>query len=185
MAFEATRTVEIGAPIAEVFSWLVEPDKLKAWTDADSRLPADSGELHAGYRIDGSFTAPDGERRFGLEITAYDPPRELAYVETYEGGKATASYRLSEAASGTKLEAAMSADSAAPATTVPDAVRAQIAQLPEMQRKMAEEQMANAIKQMASYDAGGDPRMRGAWESKVDAELAKLKELVELVERER
>src|SRR3954447_4220427 len=185
MPLETTRTIEIGAPLGEVFSWLIEPDKLKAWTDADSRLPADSSELRVGYRVDGSFAAPDGERQFELEITAYDPPRELAYVETYDGGKATAAYRLSESSTGTVVEAAMSADAAAPVTSVPEAVQAQIAQLPAIQREMAEHEMANAMKQMATYNAADNPQVREQWKSKLDADLEKLKELVELVQRER
>ena len=185
MPLETTRTIEIGAPPGEVFSWLIEPDKLKAWTDAESKFPADSSELHVGYKLDGTFQAPDGEREFELEVTAYDPPREFGYVETYAGGKATASHRLSEYPAGTHLEAGVSADMAARVTTVPDAVKAQLAQLPAMQRQMAEQQMASAMKQMEAYGATEDPRVERAWDSKLDADLAKLKELVELVEKER
>jgi uncharacterized protein YndB with AHSA1/START domain len=185
MPLETTRTIEIGAPPEEVFGWLVEPDKLRAWTDAESRFPADGSELRVGYRIDGSFKAPDGERTFTLEITAYDPPRELAYVETYAGGRSTARYALAATAAGTTLELAVSADQAAPSTSEPDAVRAQLAQLPEAQRQLAERQMAIAMQRVAGYDSTTDPRVQEAWAKKVDAELAKLKELVELVERER
>ncbi len=92
MPLEATRTIEIGAPPSEVFTWLVEADKLKAWTDAESKLPAESSELHVGWRVEGTFAAPDGERQFEFEITAYDPPNELGYVDTYAGGKAAATY---------------------------------------------------------------------------------------------
>jgi uncharacterized protein YndB with AHSA1/START domain len=184
MSLETTRTIEVGAPPEEVFAWLVEPDKLRAWTDADSGFPADHWELRAGYRIDGSFQAPDGERKFSLEITAYDPPRELAYVETYADGRSTARYGLAATAAGTTLELAVSADQAAPSTSVPDAVRAHLAQLPEAQRELAEQQMAIAMQRIATYDSTADPRVREAWAKKVDAELAKLKELVELIERE-
>jgi uncharacterized protein YndB with AHSA1/START domain len=185
MPLETTRTIEIGAPPQEVFTWLVEPDKLKAWSDAASQLPADSSELHAGWKVDGSFDAPDGKRQFEFEVTAYEPPRELAYVDTYAGGKATASYRLSESGTGTQVEVAMSADTAAPVTTIPDAVKQQLAQLPAMQRQMAEQQMAVAMKQMQGYDAGTNPGVVQAWNAKIDAELAKLKELVELFRKER
>jgi uncharacterized protein YndB with AHSA1/START domain len=185
MSLQTTRTLEIGAPPAEVFTWLVEPDKLKAWTDAESKFPADGSQLRVGFKLDGTFEAPDGQRQFSIEVTAYDPPRALGYVETYAGGKSTVTYRLSESPTGTAVETAMSADQAAPVTTVPDAVMAQLAQLPEMQRKMAEEQMANAMKQMASYDSTANPQVAEAWEKKVDAELEKLKELVELVQKER
>src|SRR2546429_7155618 len=111
MPLETTRTIEIGAPPGEVFSWLIEPDKLKVWTDVESKFPADSSELHVGYKLDGAFQAPDGEREFELEVTAYDPPREFGYV------------------------------------------KAQLAQLPAMQRQMAEQQMASAMKQMEAYSA--------------------------------
>src|SRR5436190_837948 len=185
MPLETTRTVEIGAPPADVFTWLVEPDKLKAWTDAESKLPADSSELRVGYRVDGSFQAPDGQRSFTIEITAYDPPRQLGYVETYAGGKSTAGYTLSASRTGTTLELAVSADQAAPSTTVPDAVKTQLAQLPEAQRQLAEQQMASAMERVTSYDSTADPRVQDAWAKKVDAELEKLKELVEVVERER
>jgi uncharacterized protein YndB with AHSA1/START domain len=173
MPLSTTRTIEIGAPPDEVFTWLVEADKLKAWTDSTSQLPADSSELHVGWRTEGSFQAPDGQRTFEFEITAYEPPHELAYVDTYAGGKATASYRLTETTDGTRLDAAMSADTAAAPTTVPDAVRQQIEQMPTMQR------------QMQGYDAASNPAAVDAWDAKIDAELAKLKELVELVQRER
>jgi uncharacterized protein YndB with AHSA1/START domain len=185
MPLETTRTIEIGAPPEEVFGWLVEPDKLKAWTDADSRFPPDRSELRTGYRIEGSFQAPDGERKFTLEITAFDPPRELAYVDTYAGGRSTARYALAAAPAGTTLELTVSADQAAPSTSVPDAVQAQLAQLPEAQRQLAEQQVAAAMQRVAAYDSTTDPRVRETWAKNVDAELAKLKELVELVERER
>jgi uncharacterized protein YndB with AHSA1/START domain len=185
MPLQTTRTIDIGASPQEVFTWLVEPDKLKAWTDSTSQLPADSSELHAGWKTKGSFQAPDGQREFDFEITASDPPRELAYVDTYAGGKATASYRLTETSDGTRLETAMSADTAAAPTTVPDAVKEQIEQLPAMQRQMAEQQIAAAMQQMQGYDAATNPAAAQAWAAKIDAELAKLKELVELVQRER
>jgi len=52
MLLETTRTIEIGAPPEEVFGWLVEPDKLKAWTDAESRFPPDgSMERVAAYEL--------------------------------------------------------------------------------------------------------------------------------------
>jgi uncharacterized protein YndB with AHSA1/START domain len=185
MPLQTTRTIEIGAPPAEVFPWLIEPDKLKAWTDAETKLPVETSQLRIGYRFESTFKAPDGERRYEFEVIGYDPPRELAYVDTYAGGKATVSYQLTESGAGTRLDAAMSADTAAPVTTVPDAVRAQIAQLPEMQRQMAEQQIASAMQQMQGYDAGSNPQAVAAWNSKIDSELARLKELVELVQRER
>jgi uncharacterized protein YndB with AHSA1/START domain len=185
MPLQTTRTIEIGAPPHEVFTWLVEADKLTAWSDATSQLPADSSALHLGWQTKGSFPAPDGPRAFEFEITAYAPPHELAYVDTYAGGKATASYRLTETADGTHLETAMSADTAAAPTAVPDAVKAQIESLPEGQRQMAEQQIAAAMQQMQGYDAASNPAVVEAWGAKIDAELSKLKELVELVQKER
>ena len=185
MPLQTTRTIEIGAPPQEVFGWLIEPDKLKAWTDAETKLPADTSQLRVGYKLEDTFQAPDGERKYEFEVTAYDPPRELAYVDTYAGGKATVSYRLSESGGSTQLDAAMSADTAAPVTTIPDAVKQQLAQLPEMQRQMAEQQMAVAMKQMQGYDAGTNPQAVQAWNAKIDAELGKLKELIELFKKER
>ncbi len=79
----------------------------------------------------------------------------------------------------------MSADQAVPATTVPDAVQEQLAKLPAIQRELAERQMASAMKHVASYDAEDNPQLVAAWSKKVDAELEKLKELVELVQKER
>jgi uncharacterized protein YndB with AHSA1/START domain len=184
MPLQTTRTIEIGAPPSEVFSWLIEPDKLKAWTDAQTKLPVDTGELRVGYSLDGTFQAPDGERKYHFEITAYDPPRALSYEDDYAGGKATVAYTLTESGAGTRLDAAMSADTAAPVTTVPDAVKAQIAQLPAMQRQMAEQQMQAAMKQMQGYDASTNPQAVQAWNEKIDAELSRLKELVELVRKE-
>jgi uncharacterized protein YndB with AHSA1/START domain len=185
MPLQTTRTIEIGAPPQEVFSWLIEPDKLKAWTDAETKLPVDTAQLRVGYKVDGTFQAPDGQRQYEFEITAYDPPRELAYVDSYAGGNATVSYRLSESPAGTNLDAAMSADTATPVSTVPDAVRQQIEQLPAMQRQMAEQQIDVAMKSMQGYDAGTNPQAVQAWNAKIDTELSRLKELVELVRKER
>ena len=185
MPLQTTRTIEIGAPPAEVFTWLIEPDKFKAWTDAESKLPVDTSQLRVGYSLDGTFQAPDGQRQYHFVITAYDPPSALAYEDDYAGGKATVSYRLTESGAGTQLEAAMSADTAAPVSTVPEAVKTQIAQLPAMQRQMAEQQMQAAMQQMQGYDAGSNPQAVQAWNEKIDAELSRLKTLVELVQKER
>ena len=185
MPLQTTRTIEIGAPPAEVFGWLIEPDKLKAWTDAESRLPVDASQLRVGYSVDGTFQAPDGERKYHFVITAYDPPNAFATEDDYAGGKATAAYKLTESAGGTHLEAAMSADTAAAPTTVPDAMKAQLAQLPAAQRQMAEQQLQNSMQRMQGYDAGTNPAVVQSWNEKIDAELSRLKTLVELVQKER
>jgi hypothetical protein len=49
---------------------------------------------------------------------------------------------------------------------------------------MAEQQMEAAIKGMQGYDAASNPQAVQAWNAKVDAELSRLKELVELVAKE-
>ena len=41
------------------------------------------------------------------------------------------------------------------------------------------------MQQMQGYDAGSNPQAVQAWNEKIDAELARLKMLVELVKKER
>jgi uncharacterized protein YndB with AHSA1/START domain len=167
-----------------VFAWLVEPEKQRAWTDGSSPFPVDPSELRVGWRAKGSFPVPGGERSFEIELKAYDPPRELAYVETYDGGEATAHYRLAESAGATTVTVAASADQAAPVEDVPAQVEAQIARLPAAQRELAREQLANAMRHAAWYESTTNPQVEEAWAARLDAELGRLKELVER-ERER
>ena len=180
MPFRTSGRVEIAAPPAQVFSWLVEREKLRTWVGGNvDQYPADASELRVGYRSKSTFPAPDGPRDSELEITAYDPPREVGMTQTYAGGHNVASYRLSESGGGTVLELESTTDPAAAPTSVPDEVEKQIEAMPDAQEAMARAGMEQAMRMMQTMKIDENPMVAKAMQDKVDSDLARLKQLVE------
>jgi uncharacterized protein YndB with AHSA1/START domain len=183
-------SVEINAPTGEVFEWLTDPAKMTAWAGFDQGwLPADSSELKVGYHGKASLPTPYGVGEAEVEVTAYDPPRRLELVETYSGGRSVAGYTLKESGSGTILQMESSTDAAAGATTdaiaIPDEVKDQVHHLPFFVRMFARHQMQKAETMMTSFEGYDSPQFQTAMQSQAAAQLERLKQLIELVERER
>jgi uncharacterized protein YndB with AHSA1/START domain len=186
MAIETHAAIEIAAPPDEVFEWLTEPEKLKAWTGMDPKvMPANPSELKPGYRNKGQFQAPDGMREMEFEVTDYEPPRHFAFVETYKGGKSVVRYDVTESGSGSKVEMKACTDSAAPSTEVPEQVKEQIEQLHGISRWLAKHQMKQVMEQVEHMNVEAMPQVKQAMQAQVDQEFQQLKNLVELVEKER
>jgi uncharacterized protein YndB with AHSA1/START domain len=180
MAYRTTGKIEIAAAPPAVFPWLTDPRRLPQWTgvDAAGLLPGDSSELRPGYRSKTTFAAPDGQRDLAFEVTAYEPPLEFSYRETYRGGESVVSYRLSESGSGTLVEFDATTDAAAPAG-IPDEVEQRIDQMPAAVQRLARAQIHRVEKQLESGEMGAMPGVQEKMNEMVNDELAKLKQCVE------
>jgi uncharacterized protein YndB with AHSA1/START domain len=172
MSIQTTGSVQISRPAADVFRWLIEPEKLKAWAGSAGLMPADPGVLRSGFEISGPLPVLSGDAT--LRIENWDPPRGFAVVMSYAGGDATTTYTLVESAGTTTLTSSSDTDWGKPDLTE---VEKQIAQQsPEVQAAMhhAIDLMNQQVGQ-GGFDATAQQGMQSA----LDASLAKLKELAE------
>lgn len=65
----------VARPPAEVFGWLVEPDKVPQWmTGLEAYEPQETGPLHVGSRIHEKLTVSGYALEFQLEVVRLDPP---------------------------------------------------------------------------------------------------------------
>ena len=164
--------IDIAKPAAEVFRWLVEPDKLAAWAGGPGLMPADPAVLHAGFEASGPLPVLSGDAR--MRIENWNPPLGFAVTMTYAGGDATTTYALSETAGTTTLTSSSDTDWGKPDLS---AVEAQIAQQsPEVQTAMH-----HAIDLMNEQVAAGafDATAHAGMQTALDQSLAKLKTLAE------
>jgi len=97
-----TKTVTIPRPPAEVFPYLLEPDKVPQWT---TRLEAYDvhGAIGQGAHIRQVLTVKGQKLDVDLEITRYDPPAGAESHFSLQGIDVTTTYRLVAAGSGTEL----------------------------------------------------------------------------------
>ena len=72
---ETTVTVEINAPADRVWSLLTDASRIPSWTRTVLRV---DGTIAAGERI-ALVSALDPKRTFKLRVTAFTPPRNLAW----------------------------------------------------------------------------------------------------------
>jgi uncharacterized protein YndB with AHSA1/START domain len=162
VSFQTSGSIDIAAPPQEVFDYLVDPEKIERWMGAEATtMPPDPSELRVGYRKEGTFLAPDGPRPITMEVTVHDPPREVAFRQSYAGGNADTHYVLAAAGAGTRLEQTSSIDYAAPAQ--PDWERMEGAQLGSGAYET--EEVKGPVAE--------------AMEKQLEANLAKLKEVAE------
>lgn len=173
MGMRTSATVEIAAPIAEVFSWLVEPGKLTAWLGGPGGMPDDPSQLHEGATMTAAAPGIAGGE-VTMRIDAWDPPNGYTVTSTYPGGSQRVSYRLAGTADRTSLTCEGESDWAEPDPSRMDAALAgQPAEWQQVARAWVE-QMLDRVDEGA-YDAMAQPGLQAALEE----QLAKLKQLVE------
>ncbi len=164
--------IVIAKPSAEVFRWLVEPEKLTAWAGGAGLMPADPTVLHSGFEATGPIPAMAGEAR--MRIENWNPPHGFAVTMTYAGGDATTTYALTESAGTTTLTSSSDSDWGKPDLSAMEAQLAQ--QSPEVQAAMHHAiDLMNSQVGTGAYDAMAQSGMQAALEQS----LAKLKSLVE------
>ena len=164
--------IEIARPAAEVFRWLVEPEKLTAWAGGAGLMPDDPAALHSGFEASGTLPALAGEAR--LRIENWNPPLGFAVTMTYAGGDATTTYALSESGGATTLTSSSDADWGRPDLSALEQQMAQ--QTPEVQAAMHHAiDLMNSRVGTGTFDAPAQQGMQAA----LDQSLARLKSLVE------
>jgi len=180
-------SIEILAPADDVFEWLTDRAKLTAWAGSDPGwLPADGSELALGYRAKANLPTPAGVQEADFEVTAYDRPHRLEYVETYAGGRSVAGYTLEPSAGGTvlTLEATTDAGETAP-PPVPEAVTAQLEHVPFLVRLFWRHQLHKQKDALAAFTRDGNPQFQAAMDAQLTAQLQRLKQLIEVMETEK
>jgi hypothetical protein len=106
-----SHTVEIGRPPAEVFPWLLEEDKVPAWTghlEQYERL--DDGSLGQGSRIRQVLDVSGRRIDVVMEVTAYEPPSGAQTRFSTNGIEVVSSYALEAAGAGTRLTQSIEAN---------------------------------------------------------------------------
>ena len=175
MGMQTHGRIEITRPAAEVFRWLVEPEKLAAWAGGAGLMPADPAALHSGFEATGPIPALAGDAR--MRIETWNPPHGFAVTMTYAGGDATTTYALAESGGTTTLTSSSDADWGTPDLSAMEAQLAQ--QSPEVQAAMH-----HAIDLMNSQVGTGafDATAQAGMQTALDQSLAKLKSLAEAQE---
>lgn len=174
MGMNSKASIDISAPLDEVFSWLVEPAKVLVWAGTTGGYPEDSSQLGAGYTSTFPMAAPGGERTATFTVTEYDPPNALGTRLVYDGGDQITGYRLAAKGDGTTLEVSadtdwgamdMSAMDAAMAAMTPEQQATVKAQLEQMQAQLA----------AGAFDSGTQAQLQQA----LDESMQKLKTAIE------
>lgn len=174
MGMLTTGRVEIAAPAAEVFAWLIEPAKLVAWLGTSGAMPEDTSQLHVGWS---STTDSPPMGKVTVEITSYDPPHELGSRSTYQGGDSITTYRLVEGEGVTTLTLEGDTDWARPEGSWDAAIDKALEGQPDDVRASAEEQLDKVEDQLEH--GAFDSLAQGQMQQALDASLQKLKTLVE------
>lgn len=166
--------VDIAAPAAEVFSWLIEPAKLTAWLGGAGAMPEDPSLLKVGWT---STTDVPPVGKTTIEIVTWDPPKRLDYLTTYVGGDSHTSYQLSEGDGVTTFVCESDTDWARPEGLWDSAIDQAAAGQPEEIRETIETQM-DALED--KLDSGMfDGMAQGQMQAALEASLQKLKSLIE------
>ena len=96
--------MQIAAPPEAVWEWLVDREKQQAWMKDDIEwLPADRSQLRVGYRGREIMQTPGKPTECDIELTAYDPPRELRSENTHEMFTARSAFEISASAGGSRV----------------------------------------------------------------------------------
>ena len=171
MGMATLAQIEIAAPAAEVFRWLVEPAKLMEWQGASGAMPADTSVLGVGWSGQSEIT---GLGTATVTITGWTPPQIFDFTMSYPGGVSITQYRLTETVGHTSLSCASNTDWGQFDTSAVDA---------EMATKSAEQQaaMKSELEALEKKLADGafDDSTTKQMQDAVQASLAKLKGLVE------
>ena len=104
-------TVTIGKPPADVFPWLIEPDKVSQWMSGLERYePVEPGPLRVGSRIRQELVVSGQHLRLELELTELDAPRRAVLRFEGSGFKAANEYTLTEEDGGARVTWVVSGD---------------------------------------------------------------------------
>lgn len=173
MGMQTTATVEIARPAADVFRWLVEPEKLLAWAGSQGAMPDDPSLLKEGFEGTGALAGvAGGESR--LRIESWNPPLGFSSRSTYAGGDATTTYTLVESGGSTTLTVVSDTDWATPDLS---AAEQQVAAM----GAEAVAAMRDAVVLMNQQVASGsyDGSTQAMMQSALEQSLLKLKQLAE------
>ncbi len=101
---ETDRTVRIARPPADVFPWLVEPDRLPRWMDGlRSARRLDEGPLAAGARMRQEFAGEGAPLVVEIECVEVAPPRVFAFRGDCELFSVEGRFELADAGGSTDL----------------------------------------------------------------------------------
>ncbi len=99
MRCESTTTV--ARPPADVFPWLIEPDKVRQWmTGLEVYQPLQPGPLTVGSRIRQELVVSGQHLKFELHVTRLEPPSAAELRFEGSGFKAVNEYTVTPAANG-------------------------------------------------------------------------------------
>jgi uncharacterized protein YndB with AHSA1/START domain len=172
MGMQTSAQIVIAKPAADVFRWLVEPEKLSAWAGGPGLMPADPSVLRSGFEVSGPIPALAGDAH--MRVENWNPPLGFAVTMTYSGGDATTTYTLTESGGTTTLTSTSDSDWGKPDLSELEKQMAQ--QSPEIQAAMHHAiDLMNSQVGSGAYDATAQQGMQAALEQS----LAKLKEVAE------
>lgn len=90
-----TASIEIEAPPAQVFPFLVDPERLRLWVGGFvESQPLTTGEVGVGTRSVDVFSEQGRQIRMETEILTFEPGRLLEIAIATPGMKAVSEYRL-------------------------------------------------------------------------------------------
>jgi carbon monoxide dehydrogenase subunit G len=99
-----SHTVELSRPPGEAFPWLLEPDKVPAWTShLRTYERIGDGALGRGARVRQVLEVSGRTIDVELEITGYDPPNGAETRFSTNGIDVVNHYRLEPAGTGSRL----------------------------------------------------------------------------------
>jgi carbon monoxide dehydrogenase subunit G len=94
-------TTTVARPPADVFPWLIEPDKVRQWmTGLEVYQPLDTGPITIGSRIRQELTVSGQHLKFELEVTRLEPPSAAELRFEGSGFKAVNEYTVTSANGG-------------------------------------------------------------------------------------
>jgi len=103
--------VDVAAPPAEVFPWLLDADRVPRWmTGLEVYEPLDPGPLRVGSRIRQELSVSGQQLRFELRVAELDPPRRAVLRFEGSGFRAANEYTVRDAGSGANVTWVISGD---------------------------------------------------------------------------
>lgn len=94
--------VTIDRPPDRVFEFLIDPNKQALWSGVPMRQLSD-GPLGQGSRMEVTFGMGPVKARIGLELTALEPGRRMAFASFSGPIRWDGEYRLAPSGAGTEL----------------------------------------------------------------------------------
>jgi uncharacterized protein YndB with AHSA1/START domain len=107
---QATRTIVIARPQAEVFAFFADAENDPQWRPAVKQIKRD-GPLAVGARYTQRIAGPGGRQiPADVEVTAYEPDAKVAFRGIAGPVRPDGSYTFSAAGAGTSVTFSLSAD---------------------------------------------------------------------------